>query len=89
MAYKVVMIKLHQLGLNPVLRMAKSKAGPLVTDNGNFIVDFTFDRVEDWQNLNNKIINIPGVVETGLFIKMHKCAIFGNADGTVTTIDNV
>jgi len=86
MAYKVVMLKLEQMGLKPVLRMAKSKAGPLVTDNGNFIIDFGFDEVSDWKELNEKIINIPGVVETGLFINMHQCAIFGNEDGTITTV---
>ena len=86
MAYKVIMLKLEKMKLNPTLRMAKSKAGPLVTDNGNFIVDFTFDAVEDWQKLNNDIINIPGVVETGLFLKMHKVAIFGDKTGAVETV---
>lgn len=86
MAYKVVMLKLEMLELKPVLRMAKSKAGPLVTDNGNFIIDCGFDEVEDWKTLNDKVINIPGVVETGLFIRMHKCAIFGNLDGSITIV---
>lgn len=82
MAYKPVALKLQSFGFEPVLRMAKSKAGPLVTDNGNFILDFTFDNVEDWKATNDKIIGIPGVVETGLFIKMAESVIFGNADGT-------
>ena len=86
MAYKVVMLKLEKMELYPTLRMAKSKAGPLVTDNGNFIIDFTFKNIEDWKKLNNDIINIPGVVETGLFLKMHKEAIFGDQNGAIETI---
>ena len=86
MAYKVVMLKLEKMNLTPTLRMAKSKAGPLITDNGNFIIDFKFDAVDDWQKMNNDIINIPGVVETGLFLKMHKEAIFGDKSGEITTV---
>lgn len=84
MAFKPVSLKLEKLGLKPVLRMAKSKAGPLVTDNGNFIIDFEFETVKDWKSLNNQVVSIPGVVETGLFINMVDCVIFGNEDGTVT-----
>lgn len=84
MGFKVVMLRLEKLGLKPVLRMAKSKAGPLVTDNGNFIIDFGFENVEDWKSLNDQIITIPGVVETGLFLRMHECVMFGNQDGSVT-----
>ena len=68
--------------------MAKSKAGPLITDNGNFIIDFGFKGVSDWKKLNDEIIALPGVVETGLFISMAKCVILGNADGTIKTLPN-
>eukprot|EP00794_Sanderia_malayensis_P005660 gene5660-6356_t len=47
MAYEPVLKKLGSLNLRPTLRMAKSKAGPLVTDNGNFILDFQFDEVHE------------------------------------------
>lgn len=86
MAYRPVSLKLESLGYKPVLRMAKAKAGPLVTDNGNFIIDFTFDDVADWKSVNDQIISIPGVVETGLFIKMAECVIFGNADGSTKVV---
>jgi len=86
MAYKPVALKLESFGFKPVLRMAKAKAGPLVTDNGNFIIDFTFDDVEDWKTVNDQIIAIPGVVETGLFIKMAECAIFGNVNGSTKVV---
>jgi ribose 5-phosphate isomerase A len=39
MAYVPLMNKLKEFGGAPVLRMAKNKAGPVVTDNGNFVLD--------------------------------------------------
>jgi len=67
------------------LRMAIAKAGPCVTDNGNFILDWNFpaDEKFNWEEVNRTIISIPGVVETGLFVKMVHKAYFGCADGTV------
>lgn len=82
MSYRPVSLKLETFGFKSALRMAKAKAGPLVTDNGNFIIDFTFENVKDWKEVNDSIISIPGVVETGLFINMAECVIFGNEDGS-------
>ncbi|XP_058463041.1 ribose-5-phosphate isomerase [Malaya genurostris] len=67
------------------LRMAVAKAGPVVTDNGNFILDWHFpvEKDFDWNIVNRDIIMIPGVVETGLFVKMATKAYFGLADGSV------
>lgn len=67
------------------LRMAIAKAGPCVTDNGNFILDWHFavDQQVDWNKVNSKIISIPGVVETGLFVNMAQKAYFGLKDGSV------
>uniref|UniRef100_A0A7M4DUU8 Ribose-5-phosphate isomerase n=2 Tax=Crocodylus porosus TaxID=8502 RepID=A0A7M4DUU8_CROPO len=65
------------------LRMAVSKAGPVVTDNGNFILDWKFDMVHKWKDVNTAIKMIPGVVETGLFINMAEAVYFGMEDGSV------
>ncbi|KAM4808603.1 ribose-5-phosphate isomerase [Rhinophrynus dorsalis] len=65
------------------LRMAINKAGPVVTDNGNFLLDWKFDKVQDWKTLNTAITMIPGVVDTGLFIDMAERVYFGMEDGTV------
>ncbi|CAD6233763.1 GSCOCG00007260001-RA-CDS [Cotesia congregata] len=67
------------------IRMAIAKAGPVVTDNGNFILDWIFpDNLdESWNTINNEIKLIPGVVEIGLFVKMAKKIYFGMPDGTV------
>ncbi|MHA1519855.1 MAG: ribose 5-phosphate isomerase A [Promethearchaeota archaeon] len=82
-AYVPVMKKLELMGGKPTLRMAKSKAGPVVSDNGNFIVDVDFGLLEKPAELNQQIKMIPGVVETGLFIKMAIKAYFGQADGSL------
>ncbi|VDP10656.1 unnamed protein product [Soboliphyme baturini] len=73
------------------LRMAVKKAGPVVTDNGNFIVDWTFQSpllppLLDALNIRLKMI--PGVVETGLFLNMAKRGYFGMLDGTIATVDS-
>lgn len=76
----------QQLGGTTVLRMAKHKAGPVVTDNGNLIVDWKFpprspDNPYDWNAVNIQLTMIPGVCETGLFVNMFKHVIFGGEDG--------
>lgn len=56
-----------------------------VTDNGQFILDADFGRIDDAHALNQKLLNMAGVVETGLFINMACKAYFGDEDGTVST----
>uniref|UniRef100_A0A8D0GIK5 Ribose-5-phosphate isomerase n=1 Tax=Sphenodon punctatus TaxID=8508 RepID=A0A8D0GIK5_SPHPU len=41
------------------LRIAVSKAGPVVTDNGNFLLDWKFDKVHEWSGVNAAIKMIP------------------------------
>lgn len=85
LAYVPVKSKIKELfGGEPVLRMAVAKAGPVITDNGNFILDWKdYLQDVDWENVNREIKMIPGVVETGLFIRMAKKAYFGLADGSI------
>ncbi|GAB9474683.1 Ribose 5-phosphate isomerase a [Globisporangium polare] len=85
MAYVPLMNKLREMGGTPVLRMAKAKAGPVVTDNGNFVLDVNFGLIKDPQALNDRVKLLPGVVEVGLFCGMAEKAFFGQADGSITT----
>ena len=58
---------MKQLGASEVvLRMAKAKDGPVVTDNGNFIIDAAF-AVSRPEELERQISAIVGVVENGIF----------------------
>jgi len=81
--YVPILKKLEKLGGRPVLRMAKAKAGPLVSDNGNFIIDVDFGLIENPSDINDKLLKIPGVVDTGLFVGMTSKAYIGQKDGKV------
>uniref|UniRef100_A0A8B9KW48 ribose-5-phosphate isomerase n=1 Tax=Astyanax mexicanus TaxID=7994 RepID=A0A8B9KW48_ASTMX len=77
----------RRFGGEAVLRMAVSKAGPVVTDNSNFILDWKFEHAQNWKEVNTAIKMIPGVVETGLFVGMAERVYFGMEDGSVKIRD--
>lgn len=59
--------EIMELGARDVqLRMAKGKDGPVITENGNFILDAWFDSID--ADFENRIKMITGVIESGLFI---------------------
>ena len=66
-ALRLVERRLTELGGKPVLRLGKMKDGPVITDNGNFVVDTDFGQIEDPAALAARIDPIPGVVEHGIF----------------------
>jgi ribose 5-phosphate isomerase A len=59
--------RLAALGAAPILREGVKKDGPVVTDNGNFIIDCDFGAIEDPGSLEMRIGAIPGVLACGLF----------------------
>jgi len=59
--------RLASLGADPVLREGVKKDGPVVTDNGNFILDCDFKTITDPGRLEAEIASIPGALECGLF----------------------
>jgi len=77
----------NKLNGKPILRMGVNKAGPVVTDNGNFILDVDFGLIQDPGKLLGDVNSIPGVVETGLFVNMCEKAYFGQEDGSVVVRD--
>ena len=53
------------------LRMAQRKAGPVVTDQGNLVLDVTMNGgISDPAALESTVNNIPGVLENGLFVDL-------------------
>ncbi len=66
-AARLVDQRLKELGGAPVLRLGKMKDGPVITDNGNFVMDVDFGVIEDPEALAAKLCQIPGVVEHGIF----------------------
>jgi len=87
LAYTPIMNKLIELHGKPTLRMCTGgKAGPIVTDNGNFIIDVDFGNGQGITNpseLQTTIKMLTGVIETGIFVNLAKQAYFGKDDGTV------
>ncbi len=67
-AYHLGRQELLTLGATSVsLRMATEKDGPIITDQGNFVIDARFPKSVDVASLDSPINNIPGVVGHGLF----------------------
>ncbi len=65
----------------PRVRQGTGKLGPVVTDNGNFIVDCNFGEIENTGKLENELCMIPGVVECGLFTDVADRVIVGKDGG--------
>ncbi|MBJ7901665.1 MAG: ribose-5-phosphate isomerase RpiA [Cyanobacteria bacterium RI_101] len=68
MALHPVLRAITKLGGKPELRMGVRKAGPVVTDQGNLVIDVKFDAIDNPAELEKTLNNIPGVLENGLFV---------------------
>lgn len=66
-AAELVKRRLQELGGEPVLRLGKMKDGPVITDNGNFVMDADFGEIVDPAALAARLCGIPGLVEHGIF----------------------
>jgi ribose 5-phosphate isomerase A len=76
-AASLVMHKMQEMGGKPILREGKGKVGPVITDNGNVIIDTNFGPIKKPDELERTLKCISGVVETGLFIRMADIAYIG------------
>jgi ribose 5-phosphate isomerase A len=84
MAVAPVMRSLKKLGGRPELRMGIKKAGPVVTDQGNLVIDVKFDSIDNPAELEKTINNLPGVLENGLFVGVADVILVGKVvDGQV------
>ena len=70
-AWRQVKAELAALGGESELRMAVRKAGPVVTDQGNLVLDVRFaGGIADPATLESTLNNLPGVLENGLFVNL-------------------
>jgi len=83
-AVTLVMREIAELGGKPILREGVRKVGPVITDNGNFVIDATFGLISRPNELERKLKSLTGIVETGLFIKMAKTIYIGKHSGVET-----
>ncbi len=68
---------IERLGGKPELRLAVKKDGPVITDQGNMVLDVTFDSIDNPAELEKTLNNIPGVLENGLFIGVADLILIG------------
>ncbi len=68
---------LEALGGKPELRLGVKKDGPVITDQGNMVLDVTFTAIHDPAALEKTINNIPGVLENGLFVGLTDLVLVG------------
>jgi ribose 5-phosphate isomerase A len=80
-AYAAVEREIETLGGEPTLRRSEAKDGPVVTDNGNLVLDCSFGAIDDPEALARTLSGVPGVVEHGLFVGLVDTVYVGTDDG--------
>ena len=81
----VVAEAVRAAGGEPTLRRAERKDGPVVTDNGNLVIDADFGTIADPASLAATLAGTPGVVEHGLFVGLADEVRVGTEDGVRVT----
>lgn len=83
-AFKATCNQMQSLGYSGKLRTEQDLSGFFITDNGNYIYDIYFDTpVDNPESIDQKLKNIPGVMETGFFFGLTKKVMIGYLDGKV------
>ena len=86
-AWKQVKDVIEKMDAKCNLRMAEKKAGPIVTDEGNLILDVLFNGgIKNPRKIELLINNIPGVLENGLFIDLTDKVLVGKIVNNQTTV---
>jgi len=80
-AWRVIKEELEVFNATAELRRGVKKDGPVITDNGNFILDAKFERIDDPLDLEIELNNIPGVVENGIFADIADIVLVGTREG--------
>ena len=89
-AWKQVQNTLREMGAEGDLRMAQKKAGPVVTDQGNLILDLTFNNgITQPEQLESQINNIPGVLENGLFVNLTDEVLVGKINEGEVVVESL
>jgi ribose 5-phosphate isomerase A len=74
---------LEQLGASVILREAVRKAGPVVTEHGNLLLDIRFAAPVDPAAMEDEINRIPGVVENGFFTRITPVIYIAHSDESI------
>ena len=80
-SWKQVQEVILEMNGSSTLRMAAKKAGPVVTDQGNLVLDVLFkDGIENPKDIEMSINNIPGVLENGYFVDLTDKVLVGKIE---------
>ena len=66
----------------------RKNASPVITDENHYILDLKLNRIGNPEKLSQSLLNIAGVVETGLFLNMTDSIIMGDATGLARVKSN-
>jgi ribose 5-phosphate isomerase A len=80
-ALKYVETEVKKLGGKPAVRCSSEKDGFMVSDNGNLLIDVMFCDVKDIYELEKKLKNIRGVIDTSLFTNVVTKALVASSNG--------
>ncbi|MEB3231800.1 MAG: ribose-5-phosphate isomerase RpiA [Leptolyngbyaceae bacterium] len=89
MAIAPVTHALQALGGTVDLRMGVKKDGPVITDQGNMVLDVKFDRIDDPVAFEKLVNNIPGVLENGLFVNVADIVLIGDIENDQPVVRNM
>jgi len=77
--------KIKSMSGNPVLRTL-DKGYPFFTQNGNLVIDAHFGEITNPKNLEQLLLNIPGIIANGIFSTKINKFFRANPDGTVDIV---
>lgn len=75
-----VKAQLENMGAIVKERTADKKAGMVISDDGNYLMEAYFDKVESLEKLNQTLDQIPGIVGHSLFYHIASKAIIAGED---------
>lgn len=75
--------RIREMGGEAAVRMAVRKAGPVVTDLGNLLLDVTFRDAFDPHRMEDDLKLIPGVLENGLFTRKCPELLIGHSEENI------
>lgn len=81
-----VLLDLTNKGFKVKVRESQGKMGPVMSDNGNIILDVEVYNDQDLCKINTELSNIVGVVETGIFCDSYDIIILADVDGRLEII---
>ncbi|MCD6324104.1 MAG: ribose 5-phosphate isomerase A [Desulfurococcales archaeon] len=85
-ALTFVLKALRDMGLSPSVRDSVRKKGPVITDSLGVVVDVEMPTNTSLRELDTRLRDLPGIVETGIFADLHDVILVGYPDGRVLRI---